>query len=504
MRFKHFSMLFYLSVSYSIIEHMDNLSCLWAIVAIPLLGSLLIPVIKRFHSKGDKFFALALGAVTALLAIKLLFLAAGGEVGTLSVSLPLGFNFTLTSDMLSVFMACVSSTISLVILYYSLDYVSHYPHQTEFFTMVVMFLGAMMGLVFTTNLIWLFVFWEITGFCSWRLVGFFRGDRAVLKANKTFLVTVFGALCMLLGFISIYATYGTADLTALKGQSISNYAAILILIGIFTKSATLPFSTWLADAGVAPSPVTALLHAAVLVKIGVFAYAKIFCLSLNIDPKLTFVVLCITGLSALIAGAVALVETDIKRIIAYSTVSQIAFIFLGLGTQTEIGVAGAMLFILMHAVAKGGLFLCAGIIEHRAHTKDITKMGGLFPQMPLTAIAFAFCAFSVMGLPPFGGFFGKYMVLQAAAQYASPVIMLMYILGSVLTILYLLRLFYKVFLGESSVYMPVPEPGVLEAPRTMLVSVVVLGVSSLVLGLLVYYPSQYLYLLTMEMGGLLK
>ena len=218
----------------------------------------------------------------------------------------------------------------------------------------------------------------------------------------------------------IYAETGSFDLMTikmvLKGHPLSFLTTAMILAGILSKSATLPFQTWLPDAGVAPSPVTALLHAAVLVKIGVYVFARLFIATFPIEQIWHTVVPAIAVISAIVAAGAAMIDTDLKRIIAYSTISQIGFIFLGLAVGNIIGIVGGLLYILMHGLAKAGLFLCAGIIEQNTKTKDITKMGGLISTMPLTALAFIGCAFSVMGIPPFGGFFSKYLVFMGAVQ----------------------------------------------------------------------------------------
>ncbi|NLB60491.1 MAG: NADH-quinone oxidoreductase subunit L, partial [Lentisphaerae bacterium] len=346
-------------------------------VGVPFLGALLLPLIGGWSERIRN--GLALGFVLAALAGTLLLIPSVMAGTTLSVSLA-GFNL-FYADTLAVFMALVSALVGAVIVLYSFGYISHYPWRNEYYLMVVLFLGAMLGLIFARNLLILYLFWEITAIACWRLIGFFREKDYVLKADKAFLVTVFGALVMLLGFIMIYHQTGSFDLgriqDILQGQPISNLALALILCGILSKSATVPLHTWLPDAGVAPSPVTALLHAAVLVKIGVYVYARLFVAGVMIAPLWHTVVPAIAAVSALVAAGAALIETDLKRLIAYSTISQIAFIFLGLAIGNEIGLAGGLLYILMHGLAKGGLFLCAGIVEQNSHTKDIRQMGGL-------------------------------------------------------------------------------------------------------------------------------
>jgi len=450
-------------------------------VLIPVLGPFLLPILNKISKDLRNIGAVLIIAMTFILNVYLMNSSFGNEAKYV-IAFPLGFDLILKLDPLSAFMATVTSLTSLVIVIYSIDYISHYPNQTEYYTMLVLFIGSMIGLVYSDNLMWMYIFWEITGFTSWRLVGFFRNDKDVLKANKTILVTVFGAIIMLVGILMIYIKEGTINMSDLRSKEIAMLPAFLILGGIFSKSAILPFSTWLPDAGVAPSTVTALLHAAVLVKIGTFAYAKIFGTTFITPVEFNYTVLIITGITALVSGGAALIENDIKRIIAYSTISQLSFIFLGLASGTKMAFAGGLLYILMHSIAKASLFLCAGIIEQKTHTKDITKMGGLIKTMPLTALAFALSSFSVMGLPPFGGFFAKFIVFKGAIETNDILIITMFFIGSILTILYLSRLFYKVFLGNEKLDTPT------EGSTTMVVSVLFLGLLGLFLGILVNYP----------------
>jgi len=324
-----------------------------------------------------------------------------------------------------------------------------------------------------------------------------RGKTDVLKADKAFLVTAFGALVMLVGILAVYGQTGTFELAAMKGTALPVMVSILLLVGMLSKSATLPFHTWLPDAGVAPSPVTALLHAAVLVKIGVYVFARLFLSTFPLEAQLRIVVMAIAAASALVSAGAALVETDIKRIIAYSTVSQIAFIFLGLAVGNELGAVGALLYILMHGLAKAGLFLSAGIIEQNAGTKDITKLGGLLRTMPVTAVSFLLCAFSVMGIPPFGGFIAKFMVISSAIGGGQIALGAVFMAGAVLTILYLFRLFSKVFLGEAK---GGGAPAVERSPL-MVACVAILAALSLAGGLLAFWPTQLATVAALQIPG---
>lgn len=481
---------------------MDNRDLLLFSVFVPTAGAFLLPALGSISARLRNWAALLMVLVPLVASFLMLPQALSGSALVINKTLPLGFNFSFTGDALAVFMAMVSSFISAVIVLYSFSYISHYDDQNEYYMMVVLFIGSMMGLIYSSNLIFLYVFWEITGLTSWRLIGFFRGEKDVIRANKAFLVTVFGALAMLLGFLAIFQQTGSFDLSVIKSvvgiKGISNIAVILIMAGILSKSATLPFHTWLPDAGVAPSPVTALLHAAVLVKIGVYFYARIFIVNIPLDAFWHTAIPVIAGLSAIISAGAALVDTDIKRIIAYSTVSQIGFIFLGLAIGNEVAVAGALLYILMHGLAKAGLFLCAGIVEQNTHVKDITKLGGLIKTMPVTAIAFLFCALSVMGIPPFGGFFGKYMIFMGTLSAGKIWIALMFLVGAVMTILYLLRVFTAVFLGEAKM------PDVREASPVMVGCVAALAILLIGGGIFIQYPSGIVASVVKQMPGIIR
>jgi len=463
-------------------------------ILLPILGAFILPIIGRFSSKARNLTALLLVAASFGASVSLLGPVLANKIVTFSLPIPLGFDIIFTADALGILMALASSFIGMIIVLYSFGYIHHDSNQNEYYMMVVLFLGSMVGLVYSQNLIFLYLFWEIAAICCWRLIGFYREREIILKADKAFLVTVFGALAMLLGFIILYNQYGTFNLLEMRGKEAPSLAVLLIMFGIFSKSATLPFHTWLPDAGVAPSPVTGLLHAAVLVKIGVFAFARIFVGTLHFAPVWTEILAVTIAASALVSGGAALVETNIKRIIAYSTISQLAFIFLGLVMHNPIAIAGGLLFIIMHGLGKGGLFLCAGIVEHNIHTKDIRQMGGLMKTMPITAFSFALCALSIMGIPPFGGFFAKYMVITGAVAGGNPWIAGVFIVGAFLTVLYILRLFTLIFLGESQSTITVRE-----GTTTMLIAVVILGVLSLLGGFLVHFPNEFIQIALKQM-----
>jgi len=478
---------------------MTGPTLLMLIVFVPLAGACVLPIVGRTSPKARNALALVLAAIPFVLLVSTLPAALSGAPHALDIPLPLGLSFGFYADGLAVYMALISSFLGLIIVLYSFGYMGHYEHENEYYFYVVLFLGAMMGITLTTNLVFLYGFWEISALACWRLIGFFREKEYVRRANKAFLITGAGALIMLAGFLMIYFQHGTMDLLALRGKPISNAAVVLILFGILSKSATLPLHSWIADAGVAPTPATALLHAAVLVKIGVYVYARLFAATLRIDAFWNTAVPVIAAVSALLSAGAAVAEVDIKRIVAYSTVSQIGFILLGLSVGGEAALAGGLLYILMHAISKAGLFLCAGIVEHSLHTKDIRKMGGLAKTMPWTAASFFLCAFSVMGVPPFGGFFSKDMVIHGAIEAGRPWIAAAFILGAVMTVLYLLRAYYRVFLGESRAEHPANE-----GRGAMEYSAALLAALSLVSGLLIQYPASLVRAIVEQMAVIIR
>ena len=466
-------------------------------IFIPIIGSLAVPLAGLLGRRVRSVWAVLVSGITAVLPLTLLpFALRGGEL-VVRQPLALGLDFILVVDPLSVFMAAVSSFIGFFIVVYSLGYIRREENQSEYYLMVVLFIGSMMGLVFSGNLIFLYLFWEIIAIACWRLIGFYREPAHVRKADKAFLLTFFGAVVMLLGFIQIYGVTNTFDITAMRGTMIPGTAVLLILFGLFSKSATVPLHTWLPDAGVAPTTVTALLHAAVLVKIGVYAFARLFIYTFRLPEGWQQAIPILVVFSSLVAAAAAAVETDLKRILAYSTVSQIGYIFLGFSMMNAAGVSGSLLFILMHGLAKAGLFLCAGIVIHAVHTKDIREMGGLIKTMPVTALAFLACAFSVIGIPPFGGFFSKFLVILGTVQAGQVWLAAAALFTAVLTMYYLFKVFSMVFLGEAK--HPAPEK-----TKSMVFVVAALAVLSLAAGLLVSWPMKLTNIATTQMSWWLR
>ncbi|MBR5429192.1 MAG: NADH-quinone oxidoreductase subunit L [Firmicutes bacterium] len=459
----------------------------WIILAcifVPLLGSFLLPVIGRINANARNLSALLLVLVSLICSVLSLHPALTGQPLRIWLELPQGLSLGFLGDGMAVLAALTFSLCAAVIIFFSFGYIERYDNQNEYYFMVTLFMGAVMGTVFATNLILIYAFWEITSVCCWRLLGFDRSVSSVRLAGKALLVNVFCSLLMLGGFISIYMQMGTFNLLDMQGRGVDNWLMAMMLIGILAKSAVLPLHSWLSSASGAPASVSALIGGSVMVNLGVYIYARLFLAGFQLEPVWTVVTPAIAAVSALVAAGAALRETDIKRILSCSAVCQTSFILMGVSCGTMIGAAGGLIYILMNALATGGLFLCAGMIECSTGVRDIRELGGLAKNMPLTAVAFGLCALSVMGLPPFGGFFAKYMLIAGAVQSGHTWLALLFAAAALMTVIYLLRVFTEVFFG------PLINHEAAEGSWEMVVSMLLLGGLSLISGIFISIPSD--------------
>jgi formate hydrogenlyase subunit 3/multisubunit Na+/H+ antiporter MnhD subunit len=398
-----------------------------------------------------------------------------GQKITASVPFPGSDNFTLSfvGDGPGLIFALIFSLLGMISVIYSLDYMKKESFQAEYFFLTTLMIGALMGLAYSMNLILLYIFWEIASITTWMLVGFGRREEDTAIANKTLIMIFAGSSFMLLGLVMIYAKAHTFNLIELERNSANNLVLIFIFIGIVAKAAVLPLHSWLPDAHtVSPSPISALLSG-IVVKIGLLAFLRIFVWTYHISWNW---ILMLAVFSSIVAASVALHETDLKKIIAYSTISQICYILLGFAILTRIGLAAGLLYFMVHAIGKAGLFLCAGIVEQQCGERDIDRLGGLIKSMPVTGITFALCALSIIGLPPFLGFYSKIMVIMALVDDKKYWIAGFAIITAVLTLLYLFRAFRHVFLGAQKF------PNVREGSKLMLACVFLLGFLSLIGG----------------------
>lgn len=446
-------------------------------ILIPLIGSFICLVLPK-RVRG--LWALVVVGVSFVLLLLLISpIAADKTIAIQLISQNGGFfNISFLGDGISLIFALTFSFVGMIALLYSLTYMKRYENQREYYFMITLMIASLIGVAFSQNLVLLYIFWELAALATWRLVGFYRERRIVTIADKTFLMNFLGSSLMLLGFIFLYGQTGTLNLMDLKGLGVPGLNTILFLIfvGIIAKSACLPIHTWLADAHpVAPSPMSAILSG-IEVEVGLFAFLRIFSFTFGVSWNW---ILLLAIISSLIGAGAALLEKDIKRIIAYSTVSQVGYMLLGFALLSKIGLMAGLLYFMIHAVGKAGLFLGAGVVEQKCQERNIDKLGGLMKSMPLTGVGFLFCSLSIMGLPPFGGFYAKLMVILAMVNEGHFWIAGLAIFAAILTMLYLFRLFNGIFLGNGA------SSSNREGTRSMVACVLFLGIASLAIGLFV-------------------
>lgn len=333
----------------------------------------------------------------------------------------LGVNLSFTLDGLGLLFALLVNGVGALVLVYAGGYLAGHPDLGRFYTLLLTFMASMLGLVLADNLLLLFVFWELTSWSSYFLIGFDHERPAARAASlQALLVTGGGGLALLAGFLLLGQVAGSLELSTLLGGSTDArahplYGSILLLVlaGAFTKSAQFPFHFWLPAAMEAPTPVSAYLHSATMVKAGVYLLARL-------NPVLggtelwVGVVSVVGGATMLIGACLALGQSDLKRILAYSTISALGMLTLFLGIGGELAVQAAMAYLLAHALYKGALFLVAGAVDHATGSRDVDRLGGLARAMPVTALAAGAAALSMAGLPPLFGFIAKELTYEAA------------------------------------------------------------------------------------------
>ena len=375
----------------------------------------------------------------------------GGEVASLSFTWFGDLQFGFLLDKLSLLLLLLVSFLATLILLYAYGYMEHESGLLRFFAEVQLFVFSMLSVVLANNLLQAFIFWEIMGLCSYLLIGFwFFKPSAAAAAKKAFLVTRVGDVVMLVGIILLFDMFGSVEYSVMLSQAAAGsydpfwltIATLCIFGGVIGKSAQFPLHVWLPDAMEGPTPVSALIHAATMVKAGIYLCARLFPLFL-LTPKTTDFMLVIGTVTALGTALMAVVNRDFKRILAFSTLSQLGFMVVALGSLNYVA---AVLHLINHAFFKALLFMGAGSAIHGTGTNDIYEMGGLLKYQKVTGLTILCATVSIAGLPPFAGFWSKDEILLAAYEAAPPVFWLL-ALTSFLTAFYMFRLFFVVFCG---------------------------------------------------------
>jgi len=404
----------------------------------------------------------------------------------------LHINLGILLDPISVMMLVVITTVSFMVNIYSLGYMVNEKGFERYYAFLSLFTFSMLGLVIATNIFQMYIFWELVGVSSYLLIGFYyTKPSAIAASKKAFIVTRFADLGFLIGILvlSFYTkTFDFGTLTSgnpavfagtvgqtFMGYSVLSWAMALIFIGGAGKSAMFPLHIWLPDAMEGPTPVSALIHAATMVVAGVFLVARLFPVYVTYTPDVLHGIAYVGAFTSLFAAVIACVQTDIKRVLAFSTISQIGFMMVALGVSGSGGTEGtgymaSMFHLFTHAMFKALLFLGAGSVIHAVHSNEMNHMGGLRKYMPITNWTFLIACLAIAGIPPFSGFFSKDEILSACYEY-SPYMGATMTFIAALTAFYMFRLYYSIFWGKEHKHEHTPH----ESPFAMALPLVFLA-----------------------------
>lgn len=475
----------------------------WLIPFLPFLSFLIIAFITK-RSKRLSATISILAILTSLglaIGIGIGVISSGAEivehpvlstVNWLNIS-GLRIDFGTLIDPMSAMMLFVVTLVASMVQIYSLGYMHGDKGFSRYYSYQSLFASSMLGLVLATNLLELFIFWELVGLCSYLLIGFWYFKVSAREAaKKAFITTRVGDFGLLLGILFLYNKFGTLnfygdgslsaqmatnfqDVALIGGLSYLTVMAFLVFIGPIGKSGQFPLHVWLPDAMEGPTPVSALIHAATMVVAGVYLVARMYFLFDHASPAALQFIAGLGAFTAIFAASIAIAQDDIKRILAYSTLSQLGYMMFALG----VGALTASMFHLMtHAFFKALMFLGAGSVIHALHEKqNIWDMGGLYKKMPITAVTFGIGVLAIAGVPPFAGFFSKDEILAAALNHGHPIIYAVGLFTAFLTAFYMSRLYFVAFLGDEK-----QENHPHESPKSMTIPLMILAFFSVIGG----------------------
>src|SRR6266498_1491854 len=431
------------------------------VIGIPWLGAVILWRTRDENPRLQHTLAVGFSIAAGVASLALIPFASA----TTTFSIPMGRFFgdlTFTADGMAVTLTAIACVIGSLAVVFSVDYMQGEAQLSRYYAFVLLFIGAMTGLLLSGNLLFMFFFWEITALCSYALISFYNDDpKAVVGGIKALIITQVGGVGLLAGALTTYAltgSYQVADLLA-KARTIPASLLAIIAFGFLlaaaAKSAQFPFHTWLPDAMEAPTPISALIHAATMVNAGVYLLAR-FYPAFESVPGWKFAVMIVGLISALIAALSALIATDLKRALAYSTVSQLGYMVYAIGAG---GVLASQFHLLSHAVFKALLFLAAGAVIHSVGTRDMRRMGGLGDKLPFVRNVFIVGALALAGVPILNGFWSKELILETGLEGSPFWAYGLMLLGAGLTAFYTFRMVWLVFFGKERDQLHVHQAG---------------------------------------------
>jgi multicomponent Na+:H+ antiporter subunit D len=404
---------------------------------------------------------------------------------------PLGISLVL--DGLSAMMLLAISFVSFMVTLFSVNYMEKFTDKDKYYVLLLLMIAGLNGVVLTGDLFNMYVFIELVALTSYSLVAFGCEAEELEGAFKYLVLGTIASTIILFSIAIIYSATGTLSLAGIAGKISSapvlKFCCVLLFVGLGIKAALVPFHSWLPYAHPsAPAPISAMLSSLVVKTIGVYAFARIFFNVLGVGPLMSSVILFFGALSIVVGALLAVDQSDVKRMLAYSTISQVGYIFLGLGLATPLGVAGALFHLFNHTFMKSLMFLNSGSLEYATGTRDMGQMGGLKARMPYTFGSSLVGSLAIAGIPPLGGFWSKLIIILAAAASGHYIYAALAVLVSILTLGYLLRSQGKVFLGELSD----ERAKVSEPPRLMRGVLIILSCVCVLTGLLFPYVLRFL------------
>jgi NADH-quinone oxidoreductase subunit L len=463
---------------------LNNYCVEWLVWLLPLVAVVFVPMVSALGPKAREWFATLVSLLAAAFAVTLIPIALSG--GTqLSISwLPItGFRLQIRVDGLSVFLALIVNLLGFLIVLYSQGYMKKETGLTRYYCLVLLFIGSMTGLVMAGNLLQMYIFWELVGICSSFLIAFWYDRPEAVRAGlKAFIVTRAGDVGLFIGLILLYVNTGTFSFDALETMAgegkiaggILLASGLLILLGAMGKSAQFPLHVWLPDAMEGPTTVSALIHAATMVNAGVYLVARVTPIFGSSNIWLG-VVAWVGIISAILGATMAGATLDLKRVLAYSTISQLGFMFLALGIGSPGGWFSSQFHLMSQAAFKALGFLAAGSLIHVLGTRNMDEMGGLGRRMPVTFIAFFFSVLAMSGLPPFIGFWSKDLIITELNKAGDSTLSVLALFVSICTSFYAFRAFFKIFYGKPSEL--VKSKQIHESPLAMAIPLAVLSIA---------------------------
>lgn len=454
-------------------------------IAIPLGSAFIIYLIGSLFKDGSKRFAdiwanlttvacLVMSILTLLLVYKdstLLYYMGGWRPP---------FGITLVVDGLSVFMLLIISAVGFLATIYSINYMEKFTSKYKFYALLMLLIGGMNGIVITGDLFNMYVFIEISAIASYVLVSYGVEAEELEAAFKYMVLASVGSMFILLSIALIYASTVTLNMADIAHQISNNpnstmliLVSILFIVGFSLKAALIPFHAWLPDAHPsAPAPISSMLSGVVIKVLGAYGIIRLFYNVIGIDTRISTILLVLAGLSMIIGVILQLGQNDMKRLLAYCSISQIGYVLMGIGIGTPLAILGGLFHLLNHAAFKSLLFFNAGAVEYATGTRDINKLGGLQTKMPITSMSWFIGSFAASGVPPFNGFWSKLILIIAAVQAQYYLLAGIAGLSAILTLASFIKVQRKVFLGS----LPESLSKIKEVPGLMRVVLIVLAI----------------------------